>query len=208
MSTRAHAPPTFMCVLRAVAMMCAYVCVCVCVVPYAYLHRDLQLRGVAGGSAPVRLCRMPACLWIGIPCPRMHYRDLQFNAHVPCVCLCLYGTYRDLQLRAVAAALRKSSTSEEVTTVLATLKRVELLVRARPDELDGCANEITRALLHCRVPEWAEQDPDTRYMCDVHTHTHREIHTHTHTHTHVRLRSLPPPDTHTNMLFLHFTKWY
>jgi hypothetical protein len=75
-----------------------------------------------------------------------------------CECTCKQHPRRALQLRAVAAALRKS---DDVAGVLAALPRVEVLVRAAPDELPVVAPELSRALLHCRVPEWAEPDPGT-----------------------------------------------
>ncbi|KAL6757602.1 hypothetical protein V8C86DRAFT_3135239 [Haematococcus lacustris] len=58
---------------------------------------------------------------------------------------------RSLQLRALAAALRKA---DDVQGVLKALSRVELVIRAAPDELGHAAHELARALLHCRVPEW------------------------------------------------------
>lgn len=36
-----------------------------------------------------------------------------------------------------------------------------MLIRAQPDELSHYAAELARALLHCRVPEWADAEPDT-----------------------------------------------
>ena len=61
-----------------------------------------------------------------------------------------------LQLRSLAAALRKP---DDVTGVLQALQRLELLVRAAPDELASMSAELVRSLLHCRVPEWAEAEP-------------------------------------------------
>ena len=34
--------------------------------------------------------------------------------------------------------------------------RTPFQVRAAPDELPGAAAELSRALLYCRVPDWAE----------------------------------------------------
>ncbi|EFJ42875.1 hypothetical protein VOLCADRAFT_97060 [Volvox carteri f. nagariensis] len=71
-----------------------------------------------------------------------------------------------LQLRALAAALRKQ---DDVKTVLAALKQLEVsygivrhaeVIRAAPDELGLMAPELIRSLLHCRVPEWAEMEAD------------------------------------------------
>ncbi|GLC37986.1 hypothetical protein PLESTB_000449000 [Pleodorina starrii] len=63
-----------------------------------------------------------------------------------------------LQLRALAAALRKQ---DDVSTVLGALKRLEEVIRAAPDELGLVAPELVRSLLHCRVPEWADTETDT-----------------------------------------------
>lgn len=35
---------------------------------------------------------------------------------------------------------------------------MQVLVRAAPDELGLLAPELVRSLLHCRVPEWAEEE--------------------------------------------------
>ncbi len=35
---------------------------------------------------------------------------------------------------------------------------LQVLVRAAPDELGLLAPELVRSLLHCRVPEWAEEE--------------------------------------------------
>jgi telomere length regulation protein len=65
--------------------------------------------------------------------------------------------FRLLQLRSLAAALRKQ---DDVKGVLAGLGRIEVLIRSCPDELGPSAHELSRALLYCRVPEWAEvEDP-------------------------------------------------
>lgn len=40
--------------------------------------------------------------------------------------------------------------------VLSALKKTEVLLRATPDELRQAAPELLRALLFCRVPEWAD----------------------------------------------------
>ena len=43
--------------------------------------------------------------------------------------------------------------------MLSALSRLEVLVRAScPDELTLVASELVRALMHCRVPEWAEAE--------------------------------------------------
>ncbi|KXZ57008.1 hypothetical protein GPECTOR_1g910 [Gonium pectorale] len=60
-----------------------------------------------------------------------------------------------LQLRSLAAALRKQ---DDVKTVLGALGRLEELIRAGPDELPLLAPELLRSLLHCRVPEWADEE--------------------------------------------------
>ncbi|MEW5317044.1 MAG: hypothetical protein WDW38_008375 [Sanguina aurantia] len=59
-----------------------------------------------------------------------------------------------LQLRALAAALRKQ---DDVNGVLTALERLEVLIRACPPELATAAPELVRSLLHCKVPEWAEE---------------------------------------------------
>ncbi|GLI69267.1 hypothetical protein VaNZ11_013803, partial [Volvox africanus] len=64
-----------------------------------------------------------------------------------------------LQLRALAAALRKQ---DDVKGVLTALKRLEEIIRAAPDELGLLAPELVRSLLHCRVPEWAQEGPEGR----------------------------------------------
>ncbi|GIL86739.1 hypothetical protein Vretifemale_14985 [Volvox reticuliferus] len=64
-----------------------------------------------------------------------------------------------LQLRALAAALRKQ---DDVKGVFAALKYLEEIVRAAPDELGLMAPELVRSLLHCRVPEWAEEGSEGR----------------------------------------------
>jgi hypothetical protein len=64
---------------------------------------------------------------------------------------------RSLQLRSLAAALRRQ---DDVKGVLEALGRLEPLIRCRPDELGPSAAELSRALLYCRVPEWAQvEDP-------------------------------------------------
>lgn len=60
-----------------------------------------------------------------------------------------------MQLKALAAALRKP---DDVTSTLSALKKLEVLIRAAPSELRGAAQELVRALLHCRIPEWAEEE--------------------------------------------------
>ena len=67
----------------------------------------------------------------------------------------LFPAQRSLQLRSLAAALRKG---DDPQGVLAALSRLEVLVRARPWELGQAAPELVRALMHCRVPEWAEAE--------------------------------------------------
>ncbi|KAG2494834.1 hypothetical protein HYH03_007074 [Edaphochlamys debaryana] len=62
-----------------------------------------------------------------------------------------------LQLRALAAALRKA---DDAAAVLAALGKLEELIRAAPDELGLAAPELVRALLHCRVPEWAAEEAE------------------------------------------------
>ncbi|KAG2442491.1 hypothetical protein HXX76_002577 [Chlamydomonas incerta] len=62
-----------------------------------------------------------------------------------------------LQLRSLAAALRKQ---DDVSGVLKALGRLEELIRAGPEELGLAASELVRALLHCRVPEWAESEQE------------------------------------------------
>eukprot|EP00955_Chlamydomonas_euryale_P042833 352427-Chlamydomonas_euryale.AAC.6 len=60
-----------------------------------------------------------------------------------------------LQLRALAAALRKA---DDAAAVVAALGRLEPVIRASPDELRVFAPELARALLHARPPEWADED--------------------------------------------------
>ncbi|KAF8067273.1 Telo2 [Scenedesmus sp. PABB004] len=55
-------------------------------------------------------------------------------------------------LRGLAAALRKH---DDMAAALEALARVEVLVRAEPDELAVVGPELARALLHCKVPVWA-----------------------------------------------------
>lgn len=62
---------------------------------------------------------------------------------------------RSLQLRPLAAALRKG---DEPQGVLTALSRLGVLLRARPSELVLVAADLVRALMHCRVPEWAEAE--------------------------------------------------
>ncbi len=60
-----------------------------------------------------------------------------------------------MQLRSLATALRKA---EDVSSVLNALTRLEVLLRANPKELPMLAPEMVRALMHCRIPEWAEAE--------------------------------------------------
>eukprot|EP00775_Hariotina_reticulata_P002036 gene2036-2358_t len=59
---------------------------------------------------------------------------------------------KPLSLRAVAAALRKQ---DDADAVLDALRKVEVLVRAQPDELPVVGPELARSLLHSKVPVWA-----------------------------------------------------
>lgn len=93
----------------------------------------------------------------GCEAPRYGAFLRRANSHTPKTARAAWR--RELQLRSVAAALRKQ---DDASGVLQALRRVELLVRARPDELEVHAAELARALLHCRVPEWAEPDEGTR----------------------------------------------
>jgi telomere length regulation protein len=52
-------------------------------------------------------------------------------------------------------ALRKA---DDTQGMLSALSRVEVLVRACPDELEGVAPELVRALMHCRLPEWVQAE--------------------------------------------------
>ncbi len=52
--------------------------------------------------------------------------------------------------------------ADDVSGVLDALGKAEVLLRAAPEELAHAAPELLRALLFCRVPEWAEAEPGTR----------------------------------------------
>ncbi|CAL8463180.1 g2714 [Coccomyxa elongata] len=60
-----------------------------------------------------------------------------------------------LQLRDVAALLRKS---DDHNAVLKGLAALGPLIDAAPHELDSYAGELARALLHARPPEWADEE--------------------------------------------------
>ncbi|GAX82969.1 hypothetical protein CEUSTIGMA_g10396.t1 [Chlamydomonas eustigma] len=62
---------------------------------------------------------------------------------------------KSLQLRSQVVALRKA---DDTQGMLTALSRLEVLVRACPDELEEVAPELVRALMHCRPPEWAQAE--------------------------------------------------
>ena len=48
--------------------------------------------------------------------------------------------------------------ADDASGVLLALSRLEVLLRACPDELEQVAPELVRALMHCRLPDWAEAE--------------------------------------------------
>ncbi|KAK9868756.1 hypothetical protein WJX84_007936 [Apatococcus fuscideae] len=66
---------------------------------------------------------------------------------------------RPLQLRDIAAALRKTDDPQGIAPAL---RAAEALVAANPDELSHYAGELSRSLLYTRPPEWAEQEAATK----------------------------------------------
>ncbi|KAK9822319.1 hypothetical protein WJX74_006980 [Apatococcus lobatus] len=62
---------------------------------------------------------------------------------------------KPLQLRDVAAALRKADDPQGIPPAL---RAADALVAAHPDELRHYAGELSRSLLYTRPPEWAEEE--------------------------------------------------
>ncbi|KAK9822493.1 hypothetical protein WJX81_003452 [Elliptochloris bilobata] len=67
------------------------------------------------------------------------------------------GGDRPVQLREVAAALRKA---DDPQALLKALAAVQPLIEAEPVELSHYAGELARALLYTRAPDWAEREAE------------------------------------------------